>query len=163
MERDCMTEKRIPADWRKQASQELEKMLNSEYDTKFIEGLPEDDSHALFLCELSYQISCYLQQRTLLQKKDNDKLRGYMNTLNDNLDEHDKRVLNTEIDHEEYKCICCEKVTQNHGLFRSNINKFAFGYNSTLDCRQYEITICDKCMEEKHEKGVVKYLKDISE
>lgn len=56
-----------------------------------------------------------------------------------------------KIDH---KCICCEKIVNNHGECESNVNKFIFGYGSTLDNIQMTISICDDCATYKIKKGV---------
>ena len=61
-------------------------------------------------------------------------------------------------DTEEHYCIVCEKVTENHGDCLSNVSKFNMGYGSKLDCDVYDVTICDACLVEKREKGIVKYL-----
>lgn len=58
-------------------------------------------------------------------------------------------------DMKEYKCIICEKEVNNHGLCRSNINEFHFGYGSRFDMETIEVTICDDCAEEKQKKGLI--------
>ena len=58
-------------------------------------------------------------------------------------------------DTQEYRCIVCEKVVNNYGECRANINKFHFGYGSRHDSDTIDVTICDDCIDEKHKKGIV--------
>jgi hypothetical protein len=147
-------EKRIPADFRIPAERYFKDMFEDDYDSSFLTVLPKDSDHSLFLCELCYQMDCYLL------KNEDAKLKGYIDILIDTLDRHDKQVLNTDEDAEEYKCIVCEKVVNNHGLCRSNINEFSMGYGSKLDCDVYDITLCDECINYKVKKGALNLLRN---
>ena len=59
-------------------------------------------------------------------------------------------------DAQEYRCIVCEKVVNNHGDCRSNIGSISFGYGSRHDMDKIDVTICDDCKEEKEKKGIIK-------
>ena len=68
-----------------------------------------------------------------------------------------------DVDPQEYRCIVCEKVVNNYGGARSNINKFYFGYGSRHDTDMVDVTICDDCIDEKHKKGIVGNFNTVSD
>jgi hypothetical protein len=70
---------------------------------------------------------------------------------------------------DKYNCICCNKEIPKldgmpndkewEGMWRDGVvEKVSAGYGSLLDGNMYVIAICDSCLKEKHENGVIRYV-----
>lgn len=65
---------------------------------------------------------------------------------------------------EQIKCICCEKDVHTFKyagdqLFylEGMVTTVHAGYGSTLDGDSYHIAICDTCIENKRERGIIEF------